>query len=236
MQGAKNVCDAARKYGIKNIIFTSTVAIYGFAMSGVDESGEPNYFNEYGKSKYEAEQVYRDWYSEDPENRSLVIVRPTAVFGEGNRGNVYTLFKQIKSGYFVMFGNGKNLKSISYVENVAGFLVHCLSIGNGYHLYNYADKPDVSMERLVSLTRKVLFGKDNVGVRLPSAVGISLGYIADVINLFISTPLSISSIRVKKFLADSKFLSAANSTGYTPLVPILCALEKTIKSEFSKKK
>ena len=35
-----------------------------------------------------AEQVYKEWQAEDPENRTLVIVRPTVIFGEGNRGNV----------------------------------------------------------------------------------------------------------------------------------------------------
>jgi len=59
----------------------------------LDESGEPNYFNDYGRTKYLAEQVYKEWQAEDPENRSLVIVRPTVIFGEGNRGNVYNLVK-----------------------------------------------------------------------------------------------------------------------------------------------
>ena len=31
VQGSRNICDAARKYGINKIIFTSSVAIYGFA-------------------------------------------------------------------------------------------------------------------------------------------------------------------------------------------------------------
>ena len=55
--------------------------------------GEPNYFNDYGRTKYLAEQVYKEWQAEDPENRTLVIVRPTVIFGEGNRGNVFNLVK-----------------------------------------------------------------------------------------------------------------------------------------------
>ncbi|MDA8735049.1 NAD(P)-dependent oxidoreductase, partial [Porticoccaceae bacterium] len=95
VQGAKNVCDAACKHGIERIIFTSSVAIYGFAPADTDESGESNYFNDYGRTKYLAEQVYKVWQAEDPENRTLVIVRPTVIFGEGNRGNVYNLLRQI---------------------------------------------------------------------------------------------------------------------------------------------
>lgn len=50
VQGAVNVCDAARKHGINSIIFTSSVAIYGFAPTETSESGEPNYFNDYGRT------------------------------------------------------------------------------------------------------------------------------------------------------------------------------------------
>ena len=113
VQGAKNICDAARKHSIKKIIFTSSVAIYGFAPEDTDESGEPNFFNDYGRTKYLAEQVYKEWQLEDSENRALIIVRPTVIFGEGNRGNVYNLLKQIFSGSFLMFGDGKNKKSMA---------------------------------------------------------------------------------------------------------------------------
>ena len=54
--------------------------------------------------------------------RSLVIVRPAAVFGEGNRGNVYQLLRQIASRRFVMVGSGHNRKSMAYVGNVSALL------------------------------------------------------------------------------------------------------------------
>ena len=122
IQGAKNICEAASKHGVHQIIFTSSVAIYGFAPADTDESGEPNYFNDYGRTKYLAEQVYKAWQLEDPESRTLVIVRPTVIFGEGNRGNVYNLLQQIASRRFLMIGDGTNRKSMAYVENVVAFI------------------------------------------------------------------------------------------------------------------
>lgn len=56
-----------------------------------------------------AEGVYRKWLGTDTE-RSLTIVRPTVVFGERNRGNVYNLLRQMASGKFIMIGNGQNRK------------------------------------------------------------------------------------------------------------------------------
>ena len=110
VQGAKNICEAARKHEINQIIFTSSVAVYGFAPTDTDESGEFNYFNDYGRTKFMAEQVYKAWQEEDPKSRTLVILRPTVIFGEGNRGNVYNLLRQIAARKFLMFGDGKNIK------------------------------------------------------------------------------------------------------------------------------
>ena len=81
--GAKTLCEAARKFNINKIIFTSTVAIYGFAPAETDESGFPNYFNDYGRTKYLAEGVYKEWQAEDPCNRTLVIKGQLLYLGKG---------------------------------------------------------------------------------------------------------------------------------------------------------
>jgi nucleoside-diphosphate-sugar epimerase len=232
VQGSVNVCEGARKHGINKIIFTSSVAIYGFAPADTDESGEPNYFNDYGRTKYLAEQVYKEWQAEDPENRTLVIVRPTVIFGEGNRGNVYNLLKQIASRRFVMFGNGRNRKSMAYVENVAAFLEYSLSFKPGLHIYNYIDKPDFDMNTLVSEARKTLFGKNNVGLRLPASLGMAIGYFADFVAKVTGKTLPVSSIRVKKFMGTTQFASSLGETGFVPPVSLEEGLAKTLRYEF----
>lgn len=232
VQGARNVCEVARKYKINKLIFTSSVAIYGFAPPNTDESGEPNYFNDYGRTKYLAEQVYKKWQEEDPENRTLVIVRPTVIFGEGNRGNVYNLLKQINSRKFVMFGNGKNKKSMAYVENVAAFLEYSLTLESGLHIYNYIDKPDFDMNTLISMVRKILFKKNNIGIRLPAMLGMTIGYIADFISTVTGRSLPISSIRVKKFMSTTQFTSSVNETDFLAPVSLEEGIARTLHYEF----
>ena len=232
VNGAKNVCIAARKYKVKKIVFTSSVAIYGFSQPDTDETGQPDYFNDYGRTKYMAEKVYKKWHEEDPDNRTLVIVRPTVIFGEANRGNVYNLLKQIASRRFVMFGNGKNRKSMAYVENVAAFLVYSLSFKPGLHIYNYIDKPNFDMNTLVSEARKTLFGKNNVGLRLPSLLGMAIGYAADVVAKVTGKTLPVSSIRVKKFMGTTQFASSVSETGFVPSVSLEEGLARTLRYEF----
>jgi nucleoside-diphosphate-sugar epimerase len=232
VQGAKNICEEASKHGINQIIFTSSVAIYGFAPADTDESGVPNYFNDYGRTKYLAEQVYKAWQSEDPESRTLVIVRPTVIFGEGNRGNVYNLLRQIASRRFLMFGDGTNKKSMAYVENVVAFIEYSLSFEPGLHIYNYIDKPDFDMNTLISGARKTLFGKTNVGLRLPGFVGLALGYVADLAAMIIRKPLPVSSIRVKKFMGTTQFASSVSDTAFVPPVSLEEGLARTLRYEF----
>jgi len=232
VQGSVNVCEAARKHGINKIVFTSSVAIYGFAPADTDESGEPNYFNDYGRTKYLAEQVYREWQAEDSENRTLVIVRPTVIFGEGNRGNVFNLIKQIALRRFVMFGSGNNRKSMAYVENVAAFLEYSLSFKPGLHIYNYIDKPDFDINTLVSEARKTLFEKNNVGLRLPALLGMGIGYFADFVSKVTGKTLPVSSIRVKKFMGTTQFASSVSETGFVPPVSLEEGLAKTLRYEF----
>jgi len=199
--GAKNVVAAAKAHNIQKIIFSSSVALYGLGEKESREEDTPDPFNDYGRSKWESERVFNAWAAEDPA-RSLTTVRLVATFGEGNRGNIYNLLAQIASGKFVMVGNGKNKKTIAYVGNVVAFLKYCLNFFNGAHLYNYADKPDLSMEELVREARKAL-GYAGMGLRLPYIAGMAGGLTFDAMAKMTGKNFPISAIRVKKFCANT---------------------------------
>lgn len=232
VQGAVNLCEIARLNNIKLIVFTSTVAVYGFAPLGTNESGIIAPFNDYGRTKWEAEQIYKEWQAEDPESRTLVIVRPTVVFGERNRGNVFNLLKQIASGKFVMVGNGLNRKSMAYVENVAAFLEYALDFKPGVHVYNFIDKPDFSMNALVTHVNKLLDKSGSINFRLPFSIGLMVGCGFDLVAKITKKKFSISAIRVKKFCANSVYESGVSSTGFVSPVPLMDAIERTVRFEF----
>ena len=64
---------------------------------------------------------------------------------------------------------------------MAAFIQH-ISFKSGTHVYNYIDKPDFDMNTLITSVRSILFGKNNIGLRLPAFVGIGLGYLADLVS------------------------------------------------------
>lgn len=235
--GSRNLCQVCTKLGIKRIIFTSSVAVYGFAPIGTDESGQINYFNDYGRTKWLAEEEYRQWLKTDSLN-SVVIIRPTVIFGEGNRGNVYNLLRQIAGGKFPMVGKGTNRKSMNYVENVAAFLEWELSHDTepGEHLYNYCDQPAYDMNSLVLDVYKALGKPKTKLIHWPYPLAYFGGLCFDLLAFILRKKLPISSIRVKKFCQNTYFTSnRIESTGFTPPVPLAVGLTRTIHYEFVSK-
>lgn len=230
--GARNVCLVADELGIERIVFTSSVAVYGFAPADTDERGDLNPFNDYGRTKLEAEAVYREWLARRP-GRGLTVIRPTVVFGPRNRGNVYNLLRQMSSGRFVMVGPGTNVKSMAFVDNIAAFLAAARRFGAGEHLYNYIDKPDLSMNELVLLVRKRLGRSERIRFRIPYALGYVGGFVLDGLSVLMRREFPISAIRVKKFCATTQFRSSAiHVTGFVPPVSLRDGIDRTIEYEF----
>lgn len=54
VQGMRNTLKAMEANGVKRLVFTSSVAIYGLDKDNPDESFPADPFNHYGKSKWEA--------------------------------------------------------------------------------------------------------------------------------------------------------------------------------------
>lgn len=232
VEGAKNLVSAAKHAGTRRIVFTSTVAVYGLQNSTAREDAEPNPFNEYGRAKLEAERVLLEWAREDP-NRSLSIVRLCVVFGEGNRGNVHNLLTQIRSGRFIMIGTGENRKSMAYVGNIARFLAELCDSKPGITILNYADKPDMPMRHLVAFARKKFDMPGSIGLTLPFWAGLLVGYSFDAISLMTRRKLPVSSVRVRKFCAETTVSTERlDARNFVRPYSLQDGLERMIRADF----
>lgn len=234
VQGMRNTLRAMEANNVKRLIFTSSVAIYGLDKNNPDESYSADPFNHYGISKWQAEQVLQEWYKENVD-WNISIMRPTVIFGEGNRGNVFNLLNQIASGKFMMIGQGNNQKSMSYIGNIVAFIEFLLiNIRSGYNVYNYVDKPDFTTNDLVLHTSEIL-NKEIPAVKIPYILGMFGGYCFDVLAFLTRKKLPISSVRVKKFCAVTKYDSTkAMSSGFIPPYSMEEGLRRMLTAEFLK--
>ena len=80
--GAANVIALAQVSGAKEVVFTSSISVYGPSEQVMSENSELRPVSAYGRSKLLAEAIHRTWLELDTTHR-LVIVRPGVVFGPG---------------------------------------------------------------------------------------------------------------------------------------------------------
>lgn len=230
--GMRNTLKAMEANGVKRLVFFSSVAVYGLNKENPREDHPKDPFNHYGRSKWQAEQVLQEWYRSHPD-WVISIVRPTVIFGERNRGNVYNLLRQIASGKFLMVGKGNNKKSMAYVGNVVAFVRFLLKErAEGYQVFNYIDKPDLSMNELLEQVSQVM-NKKIPTFHLPYSLGMLGGYTFDAWAKLSGKKLTISSVRVKKFCATTQFDSSKMlQSGYIPPYSLQEGLARTLAFEF----
>jgi nucleoside-diphosphate-sugar epimerase len=135
----------------------------------------------------------------------------------------------------MMIGDGKNQKSMSYIGNVVAFIEFLIQHKReGYNVYNYVDKPDFTTNDLVYHTGEIL-GKKIPTTHIPYWLGMLGGYGFDVLALISRKKLTISSVRVKKFCAVTKYDSTkAMSSGFVPPYSMEEGLRRMLTAEFGK--
>jgi nucleoside-diphosphate-sugar epimerase len=230
VNGAKIIADEAHLQGVCRIINFSSVAVYGNAGNPgpTTEETSPNPQNAYGKSKWEAEQIFEKWATRQT-GRKLVTVRSTVVFGPFNLANVLSLIRIIHQGLYIQIGPGNNIKSLAYVENIVEAALFALENAcDSICLMNYADEPHLTSSQIAQMQAKML--AKNIRFSLPLPLGILLARPFDLAIFLSGKNLSISSKRVKK-LQTQTWHSAVKikQMGFVPRVSIQEGMQKMIQ-------
>lgn len=92
LKGAENICRLAEDCGCDEILFTSSISVYGEHHAVADEDSTPSPKTAYGQSKLQAEEIHIRWAERT--SGKLTIIRPGVVFGPGEGGNVSRLLKE----------------------------------------------------------------------------------------------------------------------------------------------
>lgn len=201
--GARSVIAAAQANGIDNLCFYSSVAVYGDAPGRPDESTTPAPVNDYGRSKLAAEGVYRRWADAD-DARRLLVIRPAVVFGPRNYANVHRMIRAIDRHRFLPVGQGRNRKSMVYVENVVAAILHLWTRPPAHEpeVYNCVDQPDLTSREIVAEVYRAL-GRTPSPLRVPLAPALLAAKPFDLLARVSGRNLPVTSARIRK-LADTE--------------------------------
>lgn len=117
-----SVATCAKKAGVKQFVFLSTVKVYGEIISGsvpLTEDSPCTPVDSYGKSKHEAELALQQLGDTD---FIVSIIRTPLVYGDGVKANMLSMLKLVEKFPILPFGRVENKRSFTFVENLVGFI------------------------------------------------------------------------------------------------------------------
>ncbi|WP_262528459.1 NAD-dependent epimerase/dehydratase family protein [Agrobacterium tumefaciens] len=149
VSGALEITKFAERHNVPELVFTSSISVYGPAEDRKTEETTPRPESAYGYSKLLAEKVHEDWLRRAPEERKLTVVRPAVVFGPGEGGNFTRLASLLKRGMFVYPGRKDTIKACIYISDLLGALEFARQQQQNYVLFNAAYPGRYTLEQIV---------------------------------------------------------------------------------------
>lgn len=225
IRGAENVCDFARRHGINNIVFTSSIAPYGAAEDLKTEDTLPTPNTPYGISKLVAEKIHREWAAEDS-NRRLSIVRPGIVFGTGENGNMTRLYRALKKHKFAYAGRKDTIKACVYVKDLVRVMLAMAESESAdrIQLHNCCYYPSFTIEQIANTMLKT------TGMKrwIPFIPHKPMMVAATMCGLLGGLGLGICPARVKKLIISTNIDGQKLAKNY----PLSYSLENAFKDWF----
>jgi UDP-glucose 4-epimerase len=142
----KALAQAAKASGVAKFVFLSTSAVYGEGpFESVNEDIPTSPQTPYAESKRQCERIL----AEVMPAATTIILRPGLVFGEGDRGNMRSLIKQIKKGLYFNIAGNRAMKSVIYSSDLALAITAALArLSPGYHVLNAANPQPIGVADL----------------------------------------------------------------------------------------
>ncbi len=140
VDGTRNVIRRAAEAGVIRFIHMSSVAVYGRVPDIRISENQPfkKIGDPYGDTKIEAEKLVR--HHADKNRIDLTVLRPTAVYGQGDTRFLPKLIENLGSGKFRMMGDGNHSVDLVNVADVAEAVYLALlrpeSLGQTYNIAN----------------------------------------------------------------------------------------------------
>jgi nucleoside-diphosphate-sugar epimerase len=118
VKGTRNLLEECTIHKIKKFVHFSSVAAMGnLKKEGpIDEGDKCEPKTPYEVSKYESERVCLSFWKSH--KVPVIILRPTMVYGKGERKEANKIEKSVRLGLVPIMGNGENLISMVNVDDV----------------------------------------------------------------------------------------------------------------------
>jgi len=148
VEGSRNVAKAALANKVRRVVYTSTGAVYGRAVSrhDIDEETPVQPDSPYGESKLQGERVLLEF-----PDLPVVIVRTVTVWGPGMQAWA-ELFRVVADNRFRMAGAGSGMHTLTHIDDLSAGLVRCGSTpGVERQVYVMTGHEAVALRKLMQM-------------------------------------------------------------------------------------
>ena len=204
----QKVFDMFSKSNAKRFIFFSSVkaATDRVNSNALREDVACNPKTPYGRSKRAAEEYIIDNRGFELPDKSVFILRPAMIHGNGNKGNLNLLYKVVCKGIPWPLGKFDNSRSFMGVDNLCFIIKSLIEKDIASGIYNVADDKPLSTNLLIMLIAKSMGKK-------PVIWGISKGLIKCIAKIGDIIHLPLNSERLMKltenFVVDNSKIKEA---------------------------
>lgn len=149
------VAEQAKKSGVKQFIFLSTVKVYGKFKPGSGPWNEDSVCkpeDSYGKSKYEAEIALKKMETSD---FTISIIRTPLVYGVGVKANMLSILRLVHRFKILPLANISNKRSFTSAENLVAFIDRIIEL-RASGVFIAMDQKPLSTTEIVNLISKYL--------------------------------------------------------------------------------
>lgn len=228
LRGAENVCNYAMETGCEQLVFTSSISVYGPTEEEKAEDALPVPVTPYGASKLVAEKVHVAWQQREPTRRRLLTVRPGVVFGPGERGNVTRLVRAVNRGRFVYVRNHEVRKAGGYVKELCRTITWGLDVlkasDSGQLLFNFSMNPTPTLQEFVETIADIV-GRSAPSMSLPFSAVLAASHIVSAVAGVARIEQPVHPMRIHKLVRSNHICARVLSKlSYTPAFSLRSAL------------
>jgi dihydroflavonol-4-reductase len=220
--------EAAGAAGVQRVVHCSTVGVHGdIANPPADEDAPLRPGDIYQETKLEGESVARRAASDA--GVGLVIVRPTGIYGPGDR-RLLKLFRGVARRRFVVLGRGDIWYHLTYIDDlVDGFRLCGTHPAAAGHTYILSGPEVTTLNELVAITAEVA-GVTPLPLRLPVWPFWVAGAACEALCRPIGIEPPLYRRRVDFFTKSRAFDSSRAKTeiGYAPRIGLREGIGRTL--------
>jgi UDP-glucose 4-epimerase len=154
-----NVAEHARKGGVSQFIYLSTIKVYGGPSGSPlrrNENSECHPDDAYGKSKYAAEVGLMNM---NDDNFIVSIIRTPLVYGEGVKANMQSLIRLVDILPILPFGKAENRRNFTFAGNLVGYIDRVIEL-------KVAGIFIAMDEKALTITELVRYISENLGKKI----------------------------------------------------------------------